>query len=103
VRGVTAFLVIVAVLIAAGCGSEDSRQAAARVAVEDALDAGVYVTGKTRCTDDPSPWFIKREADVFICAAVRHDSGCDWYRATLKNAGWDVALDRPNAGCVLPL
>ncbi len=102
VRGVAALLVIVAALVTVGCGSEDSRQAGARVAVEDALDPGEYVADKTRCTGNPSPWFIKREADVFICAATRRDAECDWYRATLKNAGWDVVLDRRNAGCVLP-
>ena len=37
-----------------------------------------------------------------MCAAKRRDGGCDWYQATLKNAGWDVVLDEKNAGCVLP-
>jgi len=37
-----------------------------------------------------------------VCTARLHDGGCDLYRATLKNAGWEVALERRNAGCVLP-
>ena len=42
------------------------------------------------------------ETEVFICVAKRRDGDCDWYRATLKNAGWEVVLDERNAGCVLP-
>ena len=93
---------LVAASLLAGCGAEAPRQAGARVAVEESLAAAKYDRDRTRCTANPSPWFIERETEVFICAARRHDGGCDWYRATLKNAGWDVALDRPNAGCVLP-
>jgi hypothetical protein len=39
---------------------------------------------------------------VFVCAARRKDGGCDWYDATLRNAGWEVTLQRRNAGCILP-
>ena len=60
-----------------------------------------YDRDRTRCTDNPAPWFIEKEATVFICAAKRRDGRCDWYRATLRNAGWEVVLERPNAGCVL--
>ena len=90
------------VLLLAGCGAEAPRQAAARVAVSDVLSATSYDVDRTRCTDDPSAWFIKRETTVYVCAAKRRDGGCDWYQATLKNAGWDVVLDEKNAGCVLP-
>jgi hypothetical protein len=72
------------------------------VAVEESLAGSQYDRDRTRCTDNPSAWFIERETEVFICAAMRRAGGCDWYRATLKNAGWDVVLDRRNAGCVLP-
>ena len=89
-------------LLLAGCGGESLRQAGARVAVEEQLAASQYDRDRTRCTDNPSAWFIQRETTVFICAARRSDGGCDWYRATLKNAGWDVVLDQRNAGCVLP-
>ena len=57
---------------------------------------------RTRCTDNPSPWFIEHEATVFVCVARRRDGGCYWYRATLKNAGWEVVLDERHADCVLP-
>lgn len=93
---------IVAALLLAGCGAEAPRQAGARVAVEESLAATEYDRDQTRCTDNPSAWFIERETDVFICAARRRVGGCDWYRATLQNAGWAVALERRNAGCVLP-
>ena len=47
-------------------------------------------------------WFVERETDEFICAAKRRDGDCDWFQATLKNAGWEVVLDEREAGCVLP-
>jgi hypothetical protein len=90
------------VLLLAGCGAESSRQAGARVAVSDSLSAANYDVDRTRCTDDPEAWFIERQTTVYVCAAKLRDGGCDWYQATLKNAGWDVALDEKNAGCVLP-
>ncbi len=90
------------ILLLAGCGTESPRQAGARVAVTDSLSAERYDVDRTRCTDDPSPWFISREATVYVCAARRRDGGCDWYRATLKNSGWEIVVDEKNAGCVLP-
>lgn len=73
------------------------------MAVQEALaSSSEYDGDKTRCTANPSPWFIEREADVFICVAWRRAGGCDWYRATLKNAGWDVVLDRRNTDCLVP-
>jgi hypothetical protein len=89
-------------LLLAGCGAESPRQSGARVAVSDSLSATRYEVDRTRCTDDPSAWFIERETTVYVCAARLRDGGCDWYQATLKNAGWDVVLDEKNAGCVLP-
>ena len=85
-----------------GCGAEAPRQADARIAVEESLEASRYDRDRTRCTDNPSAWLIERETEVFICAARTRAGGCDWYRATLKNAGWEVVLDRREAGCVLP-
>ena len=90
------------VLLLAGCGAESPRQAGARVAVSDELSAANYDVDRTRCTDDPEVWFIERQTTVYVCAAKLRDGGCDWYQATLKNAGWDVVLDEKNAGCVLP-
>ena len=69
---------------------------------QDRFQPTSYDVDRTRCTDDPSAWFIERETTVFVCAAKLRDGGCDWYQATLKNAGWDVVLDEKNAGCVLP-
>ena len=89
-------------LLLTGCGTESPRQAGARVAVQDELSPSRYDVARTRCTDTPSAWFVERETSVFVCAAYLHDGGCDWYRATLENAGWEVVPDQRNAGCVLP-
>lgn len=94
-----AVLLLSAVFVV-GCGSESPREAGARTAVKESLSAE-YDRDWTKCTDNPAPWFIEKEATVFICAARRNDGHCDWYRASLKNAGWEVLLERPNAGCVL--
>ena len=103
VRFVGLAFLLVAALLLVGCGTEAPRQAGARVAVQESLTASAeYDVDRTRCTGNPSPWFIEREADVYVCVAWRRDGGCDWYRATLKNAGWDVVLDRRNADCVMP-
>ena len=91
---------VLAAVLLVGCGAESPREAGARTAVEDSLSAD-YDPDGTKCTDNPAPWFIEKEATVFICAAKRNDGHCDWYRATLKNAGWEVVLERPNGGCVL--
>ena len=90
------------VLLLAGCGTESPRQSGARIAVRDSLAPSRYDIDKTRCTDDPSAWFIERETTVYVCLGTLRDGGCDWYLATLKNVGWDVALDEKNAGCILP-
>ncbi len=90
------------VLALAGCGTESPRQSGARVAVRDSLSTERYDVDRTRCTDDPSAWFIHRETTVYVCLGKLRHGGCDWYQATLKNAGWDVVLDEKNAGCVLP-
>jgi len=89
-------------LLLTGCGSESPRQAGAREAVAEALPASEYDRDRTRCTGNPSPWFIEREADVFVCVVRRRDGSCAWYRATLKNAGWEVVLAERHADCVLP-
>ena len=101
-RFVALALLLACALLLTGCGTESPRQAGARVAVAEALSASRYDRDRTRCTDNPSPWFIEHEATVFVCVARRRDGGCDWYRATLKNAGWEVVLDERHADCVLP-
>ena len=85
-----------------GCTRESARQAAAREAVVEKLSIMEYDTDRTRCTGNPAPWFVEKDTTVFVCAARRVDGGCDWYEAKLGNAGWDVVLQRRNAGCVLP-
>jgi len=95
-------LLLACLLVLTGCGTEAPRQADARVAVQGKLPASRYDVPRTRCTGNPSAWFIERDTSVFVCAAYLHDGGCDWYRATLKNAGWEVVPDKRNAGCVLP-
>ena len=72
------------------------------MAVEESIAPSEYDRGRTRCTDNPSAWFIERDTAVFIRAAKRRSGGCDWYGATLQNAGWEVKLERSNAGCILP-
>ncbi len=100
-RRVALVSLLAGAVLLTGCGGESPRQAGARVAVEESLGAE-YDRDRTRCTDNPSPWFIERETEVFACVAKRRDGDCDRYRATLKNAGWEVVLDERNAGCVLP-
>ena len=101
VRFTGSVVLLTSAVLLVGCGSESPRQAGARTAVAESLSADDYNVDRTRCTDNPAPWFIESEATVFICAATLRDGSCDWYRATLKNAGWDVVLERQNAGCVL--
>ena len=101
-RAAAVALAVVAVLVATGCGARSPREQAARQAVVDELSPKDYDVGRTHCTDNPAPWFVERDTDVFVCAAKRKDGDCDWYQATLKNAGWEVVLDEPRAGCVLP-
>jgi hypothetical protein len=100
VRFAGLLVVLLVVVLSVGCGTESPREAGARTAVEESLSSD-YDRDRTRCTDNPAPWFIEKEATVFVCAAKRRDGKCDWYRATLKNAGWEVVLERRNAGCVL--
>ncbi len=89
------------VLTLVGCG-ESPRQTAARLAVEARLPASRYDVDRTRCTGNPAPWFVEKNATVFVCAARRRAGGCDWYQARLGNIGWAVSLQRRNAGCLLP-
>ena len=102
VRSIGLVLLVLVAALLAGCGSESPREVGARVAVEESLPVDEYDRTRTKCTHNPSAWLIEKEASVFICAAERRDGHCDLYRATLKNAGWEVVLDRPNADCVLP-
>ena len=85
-----------------GCSNEDLRQADARLAVQKTVASRGGYSGDVHCTGNPKPWFVEQEATVFVCVARRDDRGCDWFRASLENAGWSVALERRNGGCVAP-
>jgi hypothetical protein len=85
-----------------GCSTEDARQADARRAVETHVSGLSGYAGGVRCTHDPRPWFVERPATVFFCVVRRAEGGCDRFRATIENAGWDVVRDERDAGCSLP-
>ena len=101
-RAAALAIVFVSALFLAGCGPGSQREQDALRAVQEALSPTDYDVDRTHCTDNPAPWFVEHDTDVFVCAARRHDGDCDWYQATLKNAGWEVVLDERKAGCVLP-
>jgi hypothetical protein len=45
---------------------------------------------------------VERETDVFLCVARRDAGGCDVFRATIENAGWEVVVDERDVGCTVP-
>jgi hypothetical protein len=61
-----------------------------------------YDLDRIRCTDDPSPWFVRQAATVFVCTVGRSDGGCDWYRVEVDDGVPAVTLDERDAGCILP-
>ena len=98
---------VVAVLLAGCGGPEDDTQRFAREAVESFVAGkAVYVDDEVRCTGNPRPWFVERQATVVICAVRRAEGGCDWFRVDLvplaSRVTTRIRLDAPNAGCVLP-
>jgi hypothetical protein len=95
-------LVLLLVLVA-GCSFEDARQRSVRVAVEEHVARlGRYDREGTHCTGNPRPWFVEREATVFICAVRLRSGGCDWFRATVDQVNVRIRLESRDAGCVLP-
>ena len=101
-------LAALVLLGAAACGgTEDDTQQFAREATESYLaDRPVYDVDEVHCTSNPRPWFVERQATVFICAARRVAGGCDWFRVELTptavGARAKVGLEEANAGCLLP-
>jgi hypothetical protein len=94
---------VVVVLAGAGCRADSPRQEVVRAAVQRHLIAvGGYELERTRCTDDPKPWFVTQPASVFLCAVGRSDGDCDWYRVDIGDGSPEVTLDSRNAGCILP-
>lgn len=101
-RVLYALSLVVAAGLLAGCSNEDARQRDARRAVEARTAVLGGYAGSVQCTGNPKPWFIELQASVFFCVARREAGGCDRFRATLLNAGWEVVLNSRGAGCVLP-
>lgn len=101
-RAACALCLVVTAGLLTGCSTEDARQADARRAVEARIATLAGYSDEVHCTHNPRPWFVERSATVFFCAARREEGGCDRFRATLENAGWDVVLDARNSGCILP-
>lgn len=101
-RALSALGLLLAALLLTGCSTEDARQADARRAVEARAATLAGYEGSVQCTHNPRPWFVEREATVFFCVARRREGGCDRFRATIENAGWDVVLEARDAGCSLP-
>ncbi len=102
-RRVGALLVLVLAL--AGCG-EDAQQQGAREATQRYLAtssaAGVYDIAETHCTDSARTFFRVEETQVFICAVLRVEGGCDWFRAEAAVGGPRIRLMERDAGCTLP-
>jgi hypothetical protein len=98
---------VLAVLLSGCGGAEDDTQRFAREAVESYVAGeSAYVGDQVRCTGNPRPWFVERQATVVICAVRRAEGGCDWFRVDLvplaSRVTTKIRLDAPNAGCVLP-
>lgn len=98
---------VLAALVAGCGGAEDPTQRFAREATEARLAANpAYDADEVRCTGNPRPWFVERQAHVVICAARRTEGGCDWFRVELTpsalGARAAIRLEAENAGCVLP-
>ena len=99
-------MIILPLLVGCG-GPEDETQRFAREATESYLaERAGYDLDGVRCTGNPRPWFVERQAAVVICAARRETGGCDWYRVQLvpraSRVATQIRLEAKNAGCVLP-
>lgn len=101
-RAFQAVCLLVLAGVLAGCSTEDVRQEDARHAVESHVAALAGYTGEVHCTHSPRPWFVERETDVFLCVARRDAGGCDVFRASIENAGWEVVVDERDVGCTVP-
>lgn len=92
-------------LVVAGCGgTEDPTQQFARKAVASHLARDRdYDLDLIRCTGNPRPWFVERQATESICAVSRAAGGCDWFRVELIPVGSQVTsrveLRSRDAGC----
>jgi hypothetical protein len=64
--------------------------------------AGAWFAGYLRKEERSTHSSLRERLLDMLAAARRDDRGCDWFRATLENAGWAVVLERRNGGCVVP-
>jgi hypothetical protein len=108
-RRVAGGLALAAVVVLAGCGSEDAQQEAAREEVQAHVrglgaESG-YDAQRVHCTDAAATWLREVETDVFICAVGVESGGCDWFAVDVDRAqpSIEVRLDTKDAGCTLPL
>ena len=104
-RALLAVGMVMLVLVATGCGgTEDPTQQFARRAIESHLAGNAdYDLDQIRCTGNPRPWFVERQATESICAVGRTVGGCDWFRVELIPVGSQVTLRveprSQDAGC----
>ncbi len=108
-RRVAGGLAVAAVVVLAGCGSEDPQQEAAREEVQAHVRAlggeSGYDVERVHCTDAASSWLRDVETDVFICAVGLESGGCDWFAVDVdrERRSVDVRLEARDAGCTLPI
>jgi hypothetical protein len=96
-------------LLAAGCGTEDAQQEAAREEVQKHVRAlpstGRYDTDDVHCTDAAKTYLREEETNEFTCAVRVAAGGCDWFavRVDRDRRRVAVALEERDAGCTLGL
>lgn len=106
-RVALALVAVGTALVAAGCGgAEDQTQQLAREAVvERVADDPAYDAGHVRCTGNPRPWLVERQATESICAVRRRAGGCDWFHVDVIPVGagvtTEVRLQARDAGCMV--
>jgi hypothetical protein len=108
-RRIAGGLAVAAVVVLAGCGTEDPQQEAAREEVQAHVRAlgaeSGYDAERVHCTDAASEYFRELETDVFICAVGLESGNCDWFAVHVDRdrRSVDVRLDAEDAGCTLPI
>jgi hypothetical protein len=105
-RALVALLVLAVPFLLVGCGVEDDTQRCAREMVESHVAGDPsYDAGDVRCTRNPRPWLVERQASVVVCAVRRADGGCDWFRVELGSPVSPVTtrirLQSKDAGCMV--
>ena len=91
-------------LLAAGCGTEDAQQEAAREEVQKHVRSlPRYDADDVHCTDAAGIWFREEETNEFTCAVRKVEGGCDWFAVRVDRVEQRVLvrLERPDGGCTL--